>query len=273
MELDGITYSYDGKSDQLKDVTASIVDGKLTAVIGPNGSGKSTLLGIMSRSLAPESGAVLLDGRELASFKPKELARRLAVVHQNNAAPDDLTVEQLVSYGRMPHRKPFREQSREDREAIDWAIACTGLNHKRRSRIGELSGGERQRVWIAMALAQKTKVLLLDEPTTFLDMYYQLEMMELIRALNVKHGLTIVAVLHDMNQAVRYCDRIIAMKNGRALLQGSPEQIVTQETIREIYGVDALVRRDEQAGMHIVPLRTGSSEIGGVQHILKEVMS
>jgi len=260
MELDRITYSYDRKADQLKEVTATIEAGRLTAIIGPNGSGKSTLLGIMARNFAPRSGAAVLDGKAIASYKPRELARKLAVVHQHNGAPADLTVERLIAYGRLPHRKLLGTNEREDAEAVEWAAACTGLAAKRKARIGELSGGERQRAWIAMALAQKTSVLLLDEPTTFLDMYYQIELMELIRELNVRQGLTIVVVLHDLNQAVRYGDRIIAMKEGRVVLQGPPEETVTSRTIRDIYGVEALVRREERAGMYIVPLRTGASE-------------
>lgn len=270
MELDRITYSYDRKSDQLKEVTASIPAGQMTAIIGPNGSGKSTMLGVMARNLLPQGGAVLLDGKAISAYKPRELARRLAVVHQQNIAPADLTAERLVAYGRLPHRGLLGQRDDEDAEAVDWAIRCTGLEAKRKRRLGELSGGERQRVWIAMALAQRTKVLLLDEPTTFLDMYYQIELMELIRELNTDHGLTIAVVLHDMNQAVRYCDGIIAMKEGRAVLQGPPQQVVTAETIKEIYGVDALVRHDGQAGMYIVPLSTGKAASGEAPRILEE---
>lgn len=263
MELDRIRFAYDRKTDQLKEVTATIEAGRLTGIIGPNGSGKSTLLGVMARSLAPQGGAAVLDGKALAEYKPRELARKLAAVHQHNGAPADLTVERLVAYGRLPHRKLLGQRNADDEEAVAWAIACTGLAAKRKQRIGALSGGERQRVWIAMALAQKTQVLLLDEPTTYLDMYYQIELMELIRSLNVEHGLTIVVVLHDMNQAVRYCDRIVAMKDGRVVLQGPPEQAVTAQTMKDIYGVEALVRRDDEAGMYIVPLRAGGSAVGG----------
>ncbi|MFC3803921.1 ABC transporter ATP-binding protein [Cohnella sp. GCM10012308] len=273
MELDRIKYSYDRKTDQLKEVTATIDAGRMTGIIGPNGSGKSTLLGVMARSIAPQSGSAVLDGKALAAYKPRELARKLAAVHQHNGAPADLTVERIVAYGRLPHRKLLGQRDAEDEEAVDWAIACTGLTEKRKQRIGELSGGERQRVWIAMALAQKTQVLLLDEPTTFLDMYYQIELMELIRGLNVDHGLTIVVVLHDMNQAVRYCDRIIAMKEGRVVLQGPPEEAVTAQTIKDIYGVEALVRRDEEAGMYIVPLRAGSAASGQRRQTIEEAIT
>ncbi|WP_027091538.1 ABC transporter ATP-binding protein [Cohnella thermotolerans] len=257
MELNGITYSYDRKTDQLQGVTASIGQGKMTAIIGPNGSGKSTLLGVMARNLAPRSGTAVLDGKAIAAYKPKELARKLAVVHQRNDAPGDLTVERLAYYGRLPHRSLFAQRSEDDEEAVEWALGCTNLLARRGARICELSGGERQRVWIALALAQKTPILFLDEPTAYLDMYYQIELLELIRRLNLRHGLTIVIVLHDMNQAVRYCDEIIVMKGGQAVLQGTPEQVVTARTIKDIYGVDVVVRHDELAGMYIVPVGTG----------------
>jgi len=259
MELDGITYSYDRRTDRLKGVTASVEPGTMTAIIGPNGSGKSTLLGVMARNLAPSGGRAVLDGKALAAYKPKELARKLAVVHQSNEAPGDLTVERLAYYGRLPYRNLLTPRTDEDEAAVEWALRCTNLLSRRGTPIGELSGGERQRAWIAVALAQKTPILFLDEPTAYLDMYYQIELLELIRRLNAEHRLTIVIVLHDLNQAVRYCDEIIVMKDGRAVRQGTPEQVVTPGTIRDIYGVDAVVRRDERAGLYIVPVGTAKT--------------
>ncbi|CAH1200521.1 Petrobactin import ATP-binding protein FpuC [Paenibacillus plantiphilus] len=257
MELKGITFSYDKKQDQLKGISGTIEVGRITTIIGPNGSGKSTLLGVMARNFAPQSGAAVLDGKAVASYHPKELARKLAVVHQQNDAPSDLTVEGLTAFGRLPHRSMWSQRGQEDEDAIEWALESTNLLGKRRQRIVELSGGERQRVWLAMALAQKTPILFLDEPTTFLDVYHQIEVLELIRRLNVRDKLTIVMVLHDMNQAVRYSDKLIVMKDGQAMLEGAPQQIVTEQMMREIYGVEVAIKHDEQTGMYIVPLGIG----------------
>lgn len=254
MEINQISFSYDGKTDRLKEISTRIPEGKITSVIGPNGSGKSTLLGALSQHHRPHSGGIVLDGRDLAAYKPKELAKRLAVVHQHNEAPPDMTVEKLVSYGRLPYRSLLKPESEEDRQAMEWALSCTGLLDKRELRLTQLSGGEQQRVWVAMSLAQRTPLLLLDEPTTYLDIYHQIELLELIRTLNREHGLTIVMVLHDMNQAIRYSDRILVMKEGRLEAEGTPEEIVTAEMIKEIYGVRAVVKHDEESGLHMVPL-------------------
>lgn len=254
MELKQITFAYDRKTNRLKNVTGTIEPGKITTIIGPNGSGKSTLLGVMARNLLPGSGEAVLDGKSIAAYKPKELARKLAVVHQQNDAPADLTVEKLAAYGRIPHRSFLSQRENEDEEAIEWALACTDLLSRRRSRISVLSGGERQRAWIAMALAQKTPILFLDEPTTYLDMFYQIELLELIRRLNSSNGLTIVMVLHDINQAIRYSDNLIVMKDGEAVLKGPPEQIVTAQAMHEIYEVDVLIKHDELAGMYVIPI-------------------
>lgn len=257
MELEKITFAYDKKINRLHEVSGTIEPGRITTIIGPNGSGKSTLLGVMARNFVPQRGAAVLDGKAVVTYTPKELARRLAVVHQQNEAPSDLTVEGLAAFGRLPHRSMWSQQGQEDETAIEWALASTNLLEKRRQRIAELSGGERQRVWIAMALAQKTPILFLDEPTTFLDMYYQIEMLELIRKLNTVDKLTIVMVLHDMNQAIRYSDKLIVMKNGRAMLEGAPAQVVTAQMMRDIYGVETVIKHDDQAGMYIVPLGIG----------------
>jgi len=258
MEIKNISYAYDHTNPILHAVNIQIVRGQITTIIGPNGSGKSTLLSIMSKNAAPDSGQVILDGKSIVAYKAKELARKLAVVHQHNAAPSDLTVEKLVGYGRIPHRAMFAAESDDDQQAIDWALACTNLEGKRGKTLDALSGGERQRVWIAMALAQKTPFLFLDEPTTYLDIYYQYEILELIRRINREHGMTVVMVLHDINQAIRYSDRIVAMKDGQVVVQGSPEQVITRESILAIYGVETIVRTDPEAGMHIVPVGLGS---------------
>ncbi len=256
MDVNGITFSYDGGIDRLHHVDTTIQPGKITTIIGPNGCGKSTLLSVMSGNGKPREGEVILDGKAIARYRPLELARQLAVVHQQNEAPDDLTVEKLIHFGRMPHKKRFASNKQEDEEAVEWAIACTNLQERRFRTLDQLSGGERQRVWIAMALAQRTPILFLDEPTTYLDMFYQLEIMELIQRLNHDHGLTIVMVLHDVNQALRYSDVIIAMKEGRVLASGHPQDMLTAALIEEVYEVQVIVRYDEEAGFYIVPIQS-----------------
>ncbi|PGN54201.1 iron ABC transporter ATP-binding protein [Bacillus cereus] len=254
MEIKNVTFSYDNVTDRLKSVSSEIEIGKITTIIGPNGCGKSTLLGVMSRNHDPRSGEIILDGKAISQYKPKEFARKLAVVHQQNEAPADMTVEKLTSYGRMPHKNIFSSQTDEDREAIERALASTNLLSKREKEIHALSGGERQRVWIAMTLAQKTPMLFLDEPTTYLDIYYQLEILELVKELNEVHGLTIVMVLHDINQAIRYSDHIIVMKDGEIVTKGKPNDVVTESMIKTIYGVDVVVKQDEDTGLYMVPM-------------------
>ncbi|MCQ6357920.1 ABC transporter ATP-binding protein [Bacillus sp. S4] len=254
MEIKNVTFSYDNVTDRLKSVSSEIEVGKITTIIGPNGCGKSTLLGVMSRNHDPRSGEVMLDGKAISQYKPKEFARKLAVVHQQNEAPADVTVEKLTSFGRMPYKNIFSTQTDEDSEAIERALTCTRLQDKRDKPIHALSGGERQRVWIAMTLAQNTPMLFLDEPTTYLDIYYQLEILELVKELNEVHGLTIVMVLHDINQAIRYSDHIIVMKDGEIVMKGKPGEVVTEDMIKTIYGVDVVVKHDEDTGLYMVPM-------------------
>ncbi|MBJ7993780.1 ABC transporter ATP-binding protein [Bacillus mycoides] len=254
MEIKNVTFSYDNVTDRLKSVSSEIELGKITTIIGPNGCGKSTLLGVMSRNYAPRSGEVILDGKAISQYKPKEFARKLAVVHQQNEAPADITVEKLTSFGRMPYRNVFSSYNEEDREAIERALTCTNLQEKRDKAIHALSGGERQRVWIAMTLAQNTPMLFLDEPTTYLDIYYQLEILELIKELNEVYGLTIVMVLHDINQAIRYSDHIIVMKDGEIVRKGTPNDVVTEDMIKSIYGVEVVMKHDEDTGLYMVPM-------------------
>lgn len=254
MDVKQLYFSYDHKKQTLHDVNTYIESGKVTTIIGPNGSGKSTLLNIMSNNMIPNSGQVTLDGKAIHHYKAKELAKKLAVVHQQNVAPQDMTVEKLTSYGRIPHKTMFGTANEEDEEAIEWALACTNLLEKRSLTIDALSGGERQRAWIAMALAQRTPILFLDEPTTYLDIYYQYDILELIKQLNEEHRMTIAMVLHDINQAIRYSDHIVAMKNGTVAVSGAPSDVITAEMIKDIYGVDVIVKSDEEAGLYIVPI-------------------
>lgn len=254
MDIKEVTFSYDKKRNTLHGIDSSIDIGKVTTIIGPNGCGKSTLLGVLSNHHQPQNGDVLLDGKSLVEFKPKELAKKLAVVHQQNNAPSDMTVEKLTAYGRIPYKNFFSSSTKEDEEAIEWALASTNLLERRHMPIDSLSGGQMQRVWIAMALTQKTPYLFLDEPTTYLDIFYQYELLELVRSLNKEHGISIVMVLHDINQAIKYSDVIIVMKDGQIAAKGKPEEIITSELIHDIYGVNVVVKHDKDAGMYIVPV-------------------
>ncbi len=254
MDIKDITFSYDRKINRLDRVNGEIKKGEITTIIGPNGCGKSTLLGVMSNNYLPQRGKIVLDGKEMVKYKPKELARKLAVVHQQNVAPADMTVERLTSYGRLPYKKMFSTLTTQDEEAIEWALKSTNLQGKRQATIDTLSGGEKQRVWIAMTLAQSTEFLFLDEPTTYLDIYYQYEILALIKRLNRKHGLSIVMVLHDINQAIQYSDTIIVMKDGDIVAKGKPEEVITKKLLYDIYGIHVIVKNDEQTGLYIVPV-------------------
>ncbi|MFB5265834.1 ABC transporter ATP-binding protein [Paenibacillus enshidis] len=257
MEIKQVTFAYDRKINRLHDIVADIPAGKTTTIIGPNGCGKSTLLGVMSRNYLPLQGEVVLDGKAIHQYTPKEFARKLAIVHQHNEAPSDLTVEKLVSYGRLPHRGWFTPDRDTEGAAIERALESTNLLSKRELAIDSLSGGERQRVWIAMALAQDTQVLFLDEPTTYLDMYYQIEILELVRRLTTEFGMTVVMVLHDINQAIRYSDHIIVMNGGRIVAQGTAPDVVTEEMLFSVYGVRVHLRSDAEAGLYVLPAGIG----------------
>ena len=254
MEINQVVVSHDGTIRHLNGVTTAIPKGKITTIIGPNGCGKSTLLSVMSRNNRPLEGQVRLENRDLVEYKPKEFAKKFAIVYQQNDIPQDLTVEKLVMFGRMPYSSLLKKKTQEDEEAVTWALSCTNLLDKRENDLSALSGGERQRVWIAMALAQKSEMLCLDEPTTYLDIYYQLELLELVKELNDKHHLTIVMVLHDINQAIRYSDHVILMKNGQIVAEGLPREVITKEVIKDVYGVNAVFHEDEQLGLYMMPL-------------------
>ncbi len=254
MEIHNISFSYHKNEPTLQHITSEIKRGEITTIIGPNGSGKSTLLGVMSKNIAPTSGEILLDGKSIHLYKSKEFAKKLAVVHQQNEAPVDLTVEKLVWFGRLPHKRFLAQQNGEDEEAIEWALSCTNLQKKRSKTLAQLSGGERQRAWIAMSLAQRTSMLFLDEPTTYLDIFFQIEILELIKQLNKEHHLTIVMVLHDINQAIRYSDNVVVMKEGEIVASGPPKKVITEPMMKLTYGVDVVVKEDEEIGPYIVPV-------------------
>jgi iron complex transport system ATP-binding protein len=232
--------------------TLRVAPGEVTALVGPNGSGKSTFLKALADQLAPKSGTVLLDGAEVQSMETKALARKLGLLSQEHAAPDHITVEQLVGHGRYPYRGFFEGMSDEDQAAIDRAIDLAGIDHLRDRDAGSLSGGQKQLVWIAMILAQDTDVLLLDEPTTFLDLHHQLEVMEIVETLRDASDVTVVLVLHDVEQAARYADRVVALRDGEIHARGPPEEVVTEDLLADVFRIDATVERNG-SGPRITP--------------------
>ncbi len=223
----------------IEELSLSIEEGKITSIIGPNGCGKSTLLKGIGRILKKEAGKVFLFDKDMQLMKSKEIAEKLAILSQNPNGPSELKVEELVSYGRYPYRTNINKLSKKDKEKINWALKVTNTTEFRDSELAELSGGQRQRVWLAMALAQETDILLLDEPTTYLDMSHQLEVLNIVKDLNNNHGCTIVMVLHDINQAAKYSDFIIAMKDGRLLYKDEPRLIMKKDVLKDIYNIEA----------------------------------
>ena len=236
MEVRDLSFSY-GKNKVLKGISFTIEGGKITTIMGANGCGKSTLFNLMTKNLYPRKGNIFLHGRNIQNLGLKDFAKRVSIVHQYNSSADDITVERLVSFGRTPHMKMMQGRSDEDEKLIEWAMEVTNVEKYRDREVSRLSGGQRQRVWIAMALAQNTKILFLDEPTTYLDIRYQIEILELVKKLNEEYGITIIMVLHDINQAIHFSDRIIGLKDGQVAAQGSPAEVVTPECIRTLYGL------------------------------------
>lgn len=226
----------------------AIPDGQITSIIGPNGCGKSTLLKALSRLLNTKKGEVCLDGKNIHTQSTKEVAKKIAILPQSPDVTDGLTVGELVSYGRFPHQKGFGRLSDKDKEEIDWAMRVTGTIDFKYREVNDLSGGQRQRVWIAMALAQKTDIIFLDEPTTYLDISHQLEILELVQQLNEEHETTIVMVLHDINQAIRFSDHLITMKNGNIIKQGETQDVLTNEILEEVFNIDAELSTDPRTG-------------------------
>ncbi|BGE83187.1 cobalamin/Fe3+-siderophores ABC transporter ATPase [Staphylococcus petrasii] len=232
----------------INNLDVEIPDGKVTSIIGPNGCGKSTLLKALSRLLSIKNGEIKLDGENIHTQSTKEIAKKIAILPQTPEVADGLTVGELVSYGRFPHQKGFGRLSAEDKKEIDWALSVTGTSEFRHRSINDLSGGQRQRVWIAMALAQKTDIIFLDEPTTYLDISHQLEILELVQQLNREQGCTIVMVLHDINQAIRFSDHLIAMKNGEILASGSTEEVLTKDILERVFNIDVVLSEDPRTG-------------------------
>ena len=236
----------------LDELDIAIPDDSFTVIVGPNACGKSTLLRALAHLLKPTRGSVLLDGKQITSYHAKEVARRIGLLPQTSIAPDGITVIDLVSRGRYPHQSILRQWSEADETAVSAAMAATDTTDLAARGVDELSGGQRQRVWVAMALAQDTPLLLLDEPTTYLDITHQYELLDLFQRLNRSEGRTLVAVLHDLNQAARYATHLIAMKAGRIVAQGDPRQIVTAELVTEVFGLRCRVIEDPETGTPLV---------------------
>ncbi|MEV1289907.1 ABC transporter ATP-binding protein [Micromonospora sp. NPDC049679] len=254
LRADDLTLGYD-RAVVVDALRLALPPGRLTAIVGPNGCGKSTLLAGLSRLHRPSGGAVLLDGRALARMSAREAARSIGLLPQTAQAPDGLTVADLVRFGRLPHQGLLRQWSPQDQNAVDRALAAADVTALADRPLETLSGGQRQRAWIAMAVAQDTPVLLLDEPTAALDLGHQLEVFELLRELAAA-GRTVVVVVHDLTAACRYADHLVALHTGRVVAEGSPQEVVTPELVRRLYGVESVVVRDPAAGCPVVvPLR------------------
>jgi len=238
LEASEITHYYDKKCI-LSNISFSFEKGKIYSIIGPNGCGKSTLLKILCRQLPPTKGQVSLEGKNIYKLSPKKIAKSISLLSQQ-VEKADITVKQLVTLGRTPHLGIFERLNNQDMDVVQWAISQTNLELLIERNVASLSGGEMQRVWLAMAIAQQPTILFLDEPTTYLDIAHQLELLELVRSLNIKSNVTIVMVLHDINHAVLYSDKIIAMKDGGIYDHGNPENIMTSKLFHEVFGVEAL---------------------------------
>jgi len=248
---DRLTLGY-GKKVVADNLSVAIPDGHFTAIIGPNGCGKSTLLRTLSRLMTPTQGHVYLDGEQIQRFNSKEVARRIGLLAQNATTPGDITVQELVSRGRYPHQPLFTRWRQEDDRAVQRAMEATGVADLALQSVDTLSGGQRQRAWIAMVLAQETAIMLLDEPTTWLDISYQIDVLELLSELNREQGYTLAAVLHDLNQACRYATHLIALRDGKIVAQGAPKEIVTAELIEAVYGLRCMIIDDPVAHTPLV---------------------
>lgn len=248
---EGLTLAYDDRT-VVDGLDVTIPDGAFTVVVGPNACGKSTMLRALARMLKPKTGRVVLDGEAIQSLPSKEVARRLGLLPQSSIAPDAITVADLVARGRYPHQKLLRQWSRDDEAAVKAAMEATRVGDLADRAVDELSGGQRQRVWLAMALAQETPLLLLDEPTTFLDITHQIEVLDLCAELHEEQGRTLVAVLHDLNHACRYATHLIAMADGTIVAEGDPQEIVDADLVERVFGLRCRVVDDPETGTPLV---------------------
>ncbi len=242
-----LTLAYDGRAI-IDTLDIAIPLGKITVLVGPNGCGKSTLLKGLGRLLKPKSGIVYLDSTSIFKLPTKVVAQQMGLLPQGPSAPEGLTVKELVAQGRYPYQGWLQQWSKEDEQQVEAAIAITALQDLSERPVDSLSGGQRQRAWIAMTLAQNTQILLLDEPTTFLDLAHQIEVLDLLYDLNQQEGRTIVIVLHELNQACRYADHLVAMKSGKIYAQGRPNQVMSETLVKEVFGLDCKIIDDPVAG-------------------------
>ena len=249
-----LEFSYEKDKKLIENLNVEIEKGKITTILGPNGSGKSTLLSIFTGLNKPTTGDVIIHGKSIKKLKYKNIAREIATVHQQNTVPGDITVKELVSYGRIPHKKYFQGNNESDEDIVEWALEKTGLTNLKDKTVMSMSGGERQRVFIAMALAQKSKILFLDEPTTYLDIYHQIEILELVEELNREEELTVVMVLHDINQALKYSHNIIIMKNGKIINEGNAKKVITMDMLNKVYNIGGFINETNDETL-FVPLK------------------
>ncbi|WP_447863683.1 iron-enterobactin ABC transporter ATP-binding protein [Kluyvera sichuanensis] len=248
---EALTLAY-GKKTIAESLNVTIPDGHFTAIIGPNGCGKSTLLRTLSRLMTPVHGHVYLDGEEIQRYASKEVARRVGLLAQNATTPGDISVQELVARGRYPHQPLFTRWRQEDEDAVQNAMQATGIVNLAGQSVDTLSGGQRQRAWIAMVLAQDTSIMLLDEPTTWLDISHQIDLLELLSELNRERSYTLAAVLHDLNQACRYATHLIALRDGKIVAEGAPKEIVTPALIEAVYGLRCMIIDDPVANTPLV---------------------
>ena len=229
----------------IEDMDLCIPKGKISIIIGANGCGKSTLLKTISRINKPRKGDIFINNKDIKRIKEKDIAKEVAFLPQGPVCPSGLTVRELVAFGRFPYQKIIGGLNSHDKEVIDWAIEETGLSEFDNREVDSLSGGQRQRAWIAMTLAQETEIIMLDEPTTYLDMSYQLEVLEVLQKLNKEKNITVVIVLHELNNACRFADNIIGLKKGKIICEGKPIEVISKETLKDIYGIDANLKKSE----------------------------
>ena len=243
LSTNNLTIAYN-KKIIINNLEIVIPERKITSIIGPKGCGKSTLLKAVGRILKPERGSVYLDGIDIYTLNTKEVAKKMSILPQSPKAPSGITVGELVSYGRFPHQHGLKKLTVEDKKIIQWAMDITKLSEYEVTLVDNLSGGQRQRVWISMALAQQTDIILLDEPTTYLDLAYQLEILELLYRLNKEQGCTIAMVLHDLNLASRFSDYIIAMRSGKIIEYGTPDEVICEDVLKKTFNINADIIKD-----------------------------
>ena len=253
IKLENISFSYNKKKEFIQDLSLEFKSGEITTILGPNGSGKSTLLHMMSTYLKPKSGKIYLGDKDLGKLKQKEIAKYISCVYQENEAPDDITVRDLVSFGRNIYSNVKKEDKEENKRMIDFALKATGIEEIQDKKVVNLSGGQKQRAFIAMSLAQNTEVLLLDEPTTYLDIYHQIEILEVVKSLNEKYNITIVMVLHDLNQAINYSHNIVIMKNGNLIKRGKATEVLNEQTIKDVYNVSGYIHKEDNEEIYFIP--------------------